>query len=343
MPVSKEVEAANRLRWERGHHGHYEVYYLTLNHSASDSGFWIRYTMTAPEKGKGDAYAQIWFSCFNRKHPEKNFALKQKYPIEEMKAEDSPFSVSIGGNVLEDGHAAGAISGHGHEASWDISFDPSKTVHLMLPKIFVDRELGDTTAVVPHLDVYYKGKITVDGEELVFDGEPGCQTHLWGEEHARRWAWAHCNAYKEDPSAVFEGLSVQIRRAGLLLPPINLIMIRYMGQDYRFTELHRILNVRGGFDIGFWQFKATLGNIRFEGEMKCRDEDMVCAGYFDPDGEPAYCNNTEVGDSRIDVYKRNNPLAGWKLVDTITAEGTAHMEFASRQRESRVAAEIMEV
>ncbi len=343
MVVSQEVDAANRLRWEQGRSGHYEVYYLTFNHRASGSGFWIRYTMTAPDKGKGDAYAQIWFSYFNRANPAKNFALKQKYPIGQLKAETTPFRLQIGGNTLENGHADGAISGNGHEAQWDVSFDPSNTVHLMMPRIFVEKELADTTALVPHLDVCFEGKISVDGEALEFGGDPGCQTHLWGDEHARRWAWAHCNSYNEDPSAVFEGLSVQIKRAGIMLPPINLLFIRYMGKDYRFTELHRFLSAGGSFDVGHWKFNAALGNVKFKGEMKCRDEDMVSAGYFDPDGEPAYCNNTEVGDSKIEVYKRRNLLSSWKLVDTLTADGTAHMEFASRKREARVEKEIEEV
>ena len=52
---------ANRMRWAF-QRGHYEVWYATLSHLASRTGFWIRYTLEAPEEGHGEPYAQLWFA-----------------------------------------------------------------------------------------------------------------------------------------------------------------------------------------------------------------------------------------------------------------------------------------
>lgn len=343
MSGTDEAKRANRLRWVSGDTGHYEVYYLTLNHLASKSGFWIRYTLTAPEPVHGGAYAQIWFSYFNYRSPERNFALKQRYPIGELKSAADPFSLRIGNNVLEAGHASGAIAGLGHDASWDISFAPSKTVHYHLPKFLYSIELADTVALCPNLDAHFTGTIKLDGETLELRGDPGCQTHLWGSKHAERWAWAHCNGFREDPGAVFEGLCVQVKRLGLSLPPLNLLHLRFRGRDYNFTDVHTALRCGGSFETGLWRFHAVSGRTLFRGEISCRPEDMVCAEYFDPDGERAYCHNSEVGDAAIRMYTRPNPLASWRHVDTITSIATTHAEFAARERDPIVKNTIEEI
>ncbi len=341
MNISHDAERENYLRWDRKP-GHYEVYYLTFNHLKSESGFWIRYTMTAPDADKGDAYAQIWFSYFNRRDPEKNFALKKKYPIDQLNAKENPFSLSVGENSLRNGHAVGSIAGNGHSAAWDITFTPSAGVYYMLPKFMYKTELADTLALVPHLDVKFSGSINVDGDTLSFDGDPGCQTHLWGSEHAQRWAWAHCNAFEEDDSAVIECLSAQVKRLGIMIPPMNMFFIRAGGRDYLLTELNKLIFTKSEFDCGDWTFSSTDGNTKFKGKFSCRMDDLVEAEYFDPNGHKAYCRNTEVGDLTLEIYSRSSILAPWRLDKTLSARGTAHMEFASRARDPRVKKEIVE-
>ena len=343
MKQPHDAEWANALRWKPGDTGHYEVYYLTLNHLKSMTGFWIRYTMTAPEHEGEEPYAQIWFSFFNYRDPDKNFGLKQKYNIEDLKSETGPFRLRIGDNELANGRAAGGISGMGHEASWDIEFEPSKTVHLHLPKALYKISLADTMALCPHLDVAISGKIKVDGATLELKHDPGDQTHLWGEKHAQRWAWAHCNEFAEDKTAVFEGLSVQIKRLGMTLPPMNLLAIRYRDVMYPFTEIGGMLQCSGKFETGLWQFRARRGNIMFRGEISCRDQDMICAEYFDPDGERAYCHNSEVGSATVRVYKRPHALGSWRHEDTLTSLGAMHQEYAVRTADPRVKKIIEEI
>ncbi len=48
-----DVAEANRMRWEF-QRGHYEVWYATLTHLPSRTGFWIRYTLAAPTEGHGE-------------------------------------------------------------------------------------------------------------------------------------------------------------------------------------------------------------------------------------------------------------------------------------------------
>ena len=340
MSVPRTPEQANRLKWTKGRRGHYEVYYLTFNHLKSRSGFWIRYTMTAPVQGGPEPWAQIWFSYFNYPEPEKNFGLTAKYPISALHAEHSDFQLLIGHNGLSDGRAAGRIQGLGRTVEWDFRFIPSETVHLHLPRMLYRVHLADTLALCPHLDVYLNGRVTIDGQTFELKNDPGNQTHLWGEKHAERWAWVHCNAFAEDRTATLEGLSVQIKRLGVPLPPFNFLFLRYRGKDYRFTELHHLACTGGKFEPGLWQLRAQAGNTLFKGEISARFQDMVCAEYADPDGDPAWCHNTEVGHSAIRVYRRPHPLASWRHEDTLTSLATTHVEFAGRKRDPRVTRSI---
>jgi hypothetical protein len=53
--------------------------------------------------------------------------------------------------------------------------------------------------------------------------------------------------------------------------------------------------------------------------------------YHDPDGDLAYCYNTEVADMRLEVFERARPRAEWKKTDELHADGRAHFEYAQRE------------
>ncbi len=336
-------DAANALRWKRGESGHYEVYYLTFNHLPTSSGFWVRYTMTAPADGNGEHYAQIWFSYFNYLDPTRNFALKRRFPIASLESAASPFKVTIANNILTGRSAVGAISGDGHEVTWDLSFRSEADVFNFLPEFFYKKELADTLAVCPRIDAKFFGNISIDGERLLFNGDPGCQTHLWGESHADRWAWAHCNSFRESGEAYFEALAVQVKRFGLTVPLLHFAGFGYDGKRYPFTEIPGMLATRGDFALGKWKFRATALDTKFEVELTCRTQDLISAEYFDPTGRHVFCNNTECADATVRVFRRKTPLHPWKADSTLTAPGTCHIEFASDDREGRVDREIIEV
>src|SRR5579883_731348 len=128
--MSSPTESANRMIWNH-QSGHYEVWYLTFNHRPSQSGFWLRYTLTAPRHA--DPYAKLWFAYFNALHPERSFALNRRYAIDAFHTSAEPFSVQIGDARLWHGGSKGAIAGNGHQAIWDFTFPPSATVHHQLP------------------------------------------------------------------------------------------------------------------------------------------------------------------------------------------------------------------
>jgi len=330
-------ESDNLRRWDGAKRGHYEVWYLTVNHLPSQTGYWIRYTMESPIDGHGEAYAQLWFAHFDAKDPGRTFAINKKFSIDTMNATASPFSVGIGDSKLCHDGARGSLKGDGHDVSWNLEWIPGAETYRQLPKVmYGNGGRGDTTVLTPNLNVSMRGTITVDGTTHELNGAPGGQTHLWGRKHAHSWAWGHCNAFENHPDAGLETLSVRLKRRGHVLPPMTVVGLRLDGQEYRFAEFHHTLLNRGEYGTGTYSFRARGRRHWLEGVYNCRPEDMVVATYEDPDGELSYCSNTEVANLTVNLYERSGFRSRWKQIAELRAPGTGHFEVGGRQRDPEV-------
>ena len=59
---------------------------------------------------------------------------------------------------------------------------------------------------------------------------------------------------------------------------------------------------------------------------------LVGVTYHDPDGDLAYCYNSEVASMQVRVWERDRAVEeGWRLLDELTAPGRAHFEYAQRE------------
>jgi hypothetical protein len=335
----KSTVEHNRMVWDQNKRGHYEVWYCTFNHRASRTGYWIRYTLESPLEKVGPAYCQLWFGFFDANNPRRNFAINKRMPIDQLRSDNAPFAIQMGDARLEHGKLSGALGNEQHNVSWDLEFDPATFTHFHLPDIVYRKNFADTKVLSPNLMVNYRGKIEVDGETYTFEGDPGCQTHLWGRKHAHAWAWGHCNAFREDPTAALEILSVKLKRGPIVTPTMTLFSL-YLGSDvYNFRDFYVLPLTRGNWETGLYSFGARGKSVKIEGEFRCRPEDLVRTPYEDPDGEPSFCHNTEVADMTVTVWNRRSALVGFRQHARLTARGTGHFEYASRSPDGRVEAQ----
>ena len=319
-------EADNVMRWQR-QPGHYEVWYMTLNHRASETGFWIRYTLEAPYHGT--PYAQLWFACFDAREPARAFAFNRKFPIDALAHTAEPFELRIGDAVLSHGAARGKLSGAGHTAEWDLAWAPPQDTHYDLPRWIYGAGFADTKKLTPALNAAFRGRIIVDGRTLELAAEPGGQTHLWGRKHAHAWAWSHCNGFDGHPNIALETLTVRLRKKGVVLPPLSLLSLYLEGEAHHFRELHETPLVRGHWDTASYRLVARSLKLKLEIEYSCKPDEMVLTPYVDPDGDPAFCANTEIADCRLLLSRRQ----GFAYVPEmeLVAHKTAHFEYASRE------------
>ena len=322
-------EQDNYQRWDGVSPGHYEVWYLTFNIHPSGAGIWLRYTLEAPIHEA--PYTQLWFAYFHPNDPAATFAINKKFSIDKLTSQQQPFSLSIANASLTHTSAQGTLHGKDRQVSWDLSWPANNTTHFQLPKsMYLRGGIGDTTVLTPTIHTHLQGNLQIDGKTLPLNNAPGGQTHLWGRKHAHEWAWGHCNAFEDHPDAALETLTVRLKKAGYVLPPITLVTLYLHGKEYRWTRFIDALRTAGSYGTAHYSFSAHGLHTRLEGEYICDPQNMVCAQYVDPDGDPAWCQNTEVGDLTIRVYERSGLLGKWAQLANLRANKKGHFEIGSR-------------
>jgi hypothetical protein len=326
----------NELQWNE-QPGHYEVYYLTFTDPASGVGFWIRYTMLAPLSETGEAATcALWFCAMDPADPSANVGLKATFPIGELSAETRPFRLRIGSAWLSDEGMVGAIDVEGSRCSWDLGWSPRLPAYGHVHPLLRAARLAKTTLFLPHPDLELNGTVTIGERELPIAGARGGQAHLWGSKHASRWAWAHCNDFVgedgEPRSGTFvDGVSVFVPRFRRELGPNTPVVGRFGGTDLLSNNPLAVRTNPSEFDLTSWRFEARARALKVAGTVTARHEDLVGVTYHDPDGERAYCYNTEVADMTLEVFRRPRPWGEWTRVEALASEGRAHFEYAQRE------------
>jgi hypothetical protein len=322
---------ANVLAWD-GRPGHYEVYYLTLTDPATGVGVWIRYTMLAPlPSSDAPASASLWLLAMDpRADGGSVFAVKETVPIAELRAEADPFSLAIGAATLSDG----AMSGSMQDASWDLRWKPGRSYEHVHPALRVAK-VAATILTLPHADVALEGEISFGGRRLELAGARGGQAHLWGSKHANSWAWVHCNDFTtldgEPVEDTFvDGVSVYVTRLGRRMGPSTPVVGRIDGRDFRSTSPLRVVSNPSNFALTGWRFEAVDGSCKLVCEIDADRRQLAGVTYHDPDGERAYCYNSETSSMRVHVFERAKQLGGWIHRRTLVSAGHAHFEYGQR-------------
>lgn len=333
-----ESERDNARVWDGVGRGHFETWYITVNHTDSETGFWICYTVDAPVAHGGAPYAGVWFAHFDARDPGRNAAIHRTSPAAEMTARATPFELAIDGAELRHDGARGAVAGAGHEARWELAWTPARTTHrIMPPVLYRGGGLAETTVLAPNLGVAMSGTIEVDGRALALRDEPGNQSHLWGRAHVWEWAWGHCSAFEDRPGATLEALTVRLRRGGVVLPPLTVVTLYLDGDAYRWNRLVHTPLTRGQYRTTDYQLSAWGPRVRIEASFSCRAADMVATPYPEPaGGAPAWCHNTEVSDARVAVYERGGVTGRWREREVLRAPRRGHFEVGARQRDAAI-------
>jgi hypothetical protein len=318
----------NALHWD-GRPGHYEVYYLSATDRGSGVGLWIRYTLLAPLEERGEPTCSLWLMAMDPAATGAPFARKQSFPISALSAQEQPFALRVGDAELTDRGMRGTMG----DARWELEWQPSRAyehVHPLLQRARVAK----TVLTLPHADLEVHGTVSVGGRTLELHGARGGQAHLWGSKHASRWAWAHCNDLETDTGeprggAFLDGVSVIVPRFGRELGPSTPVVARFAGRDLLSTSPRAVLANPSTFALTSWRFAARGAERRALVEVDARREDLVGVTYEDPDGEQAYCYNTEIATMRVLIQQRVD--GRWEHLERLVAPRRAHFEYAQRE------------
>jgi hypothetical protein len=335
----------NELQWQ-GRPGHYEVYYVTLTDPETGVGFWIRYTMVAPLPATGEAATcSLWLMAMDPRDPVANVGEKVSFPVSEMVAEADPFRLRIGGASLTDQGMTGSFERDGRTFSWQLEWEPRLPAYGHVHPALRRAKIAKTILFLPHPDLEISGSVDLDGRRIELDRVRGGQAHLWGSKHATRWAWAHCNDFVGADGGprrdVFvDGVSVYVPRFGRELGPSTPVVARVNGADLLSIGPLAVQRNKSDFDLTSWRFEAAAGRRKLAGEVSARAEDLVGVTYHDPDGQLAYCYNTEVADMRLELLERSSARGAWDRKDEFRSDGRAHFEYAQREPLEGVALKV---
>ena len=326
----------NDLRWD-GKPGHYEVYYLTFTEPTTGVGFWIRYTMVAPLAETGEAATcSLWLCAMDPANPAANVGAKASFPASELSARSDPFHLDVAGAWLSDHGMAGSIEQSGTRFAWNLEWQPRLDAYAHVHPILRAAKIAKTILFLPHPDLEIDGTIELADRRIEVSRARGGQAHLWGAKHASRWAWAHCNDFADAdggrrPDTFVDGVSVFVPRFGRQFGPSTPVVARLRARDVLSTSPLAVQTNESDFDLTSWRFEARGRGRKLAGTVTARREDLVGVTYHDPDGELAYCYNTEVADMRLVLFERSRPWSDWRQTDELRADRRAHFEYAQRE------------
>jgi hypothetical protein len=318
----------NAMQWS-GTPGHYEVWYLTLTDRATGIGIWIRLTMLAPLQG--EPTCALWFLAMD---PQANATVARKatFPIADLDARSDPFRVTIGAAHLDDTSTKGQFA----DVAWDLRWSGG-TAHDHVNPLLAKAKIAKTVLTLPHGDVPVSGTVTLPGgRELRIDSARGGQAHLYGSQHAARWAWVHAGDLTDDsgarvPDTFLDGVSVYVPRFGREVGPSTPVVGRFLGDDFASTDPVHVFANTSHISLTGWDFTATSGARRVQAHVAVDRDLLAGVTYHDPDGTPAYCYNSEVATIHLTVIDRvRRPRRGWVHRQTLVGTGTAHFEYAQR-------------
>jgi hypothetical protein len=226
------------------------------------------------------------------------------------------------------------MSGGVGDVRWSLRWAPGRAYEHVHPLLRSDK-LAKTMLVLAHADLAIDGTISFGGRLLELSGARGGQAHLWGSKHASSWAWVHCNDFRtlagEAVSDTFvDGVSVLAARGGRELGPSTPVVARVGGDDFHSTSPLRVFINRSTFALTGWRFEAVDGARKLIGEVDAERDQLAGVTYHDPDGELAYCYNSETASMRLHLYERARRVGGWAHRMTLLAPGRTHFEYAQR-------------
>jgi hypothetical protein len=350
--------SANQVRYRGQNKGFYEVYFVEAQDVEHRSGLWVRYTICAPKQGP--AVAQLWAMYFDRDDPQAKRAFQKTIPIDEAVLENRRaaqsessleskifrgLSFSIGDSHIDAKGCRGRIDQDDQFIEWDLSWQEDQVLVPFPFRWMYKAAFPKTKFFSPHWDARIDGSYACNAKKWTCSHDPGQQTHIWGIEHAHRWAWCHANTFENAPGLVFEALHAQIKIKDLHVPRFVFIGIRYEGEDYIFNQVSSLLyknkshfeDPQTNMDVYAptkWTLECETEELRFRCELEGAIEHYLGVTYHDTDGRSLVCNHNKLTQATLQIFRKNH-YGDWMHLKTFTSSSAA-LEFVGREPDPRI-------
>lgn len=324
-----QQEQDNMVRWQKGMRPFYEVYYLKFNFAKLCKALWLRYTLLSPKRGLGPPTATVWAMVYDTAAPQKNFAIKEIVDMDRVVIDRDIFYFQIVENAIYNSGARGKIAAGGHEVQWDLQYPPAEETFRHFPASFYYLPLPKTKLLAPNWSVKISGELKIDGESFSIVDCPGTQAHFWGSRHAERWAWANTNNFQEDPEAVFESVTAQVRIGKKLFRPTTLLGLQLgKGRQFKMNRLSQLFFNQSHYGLGAWELSGTRGHYKVKAKITGDPAQFLGLTYTDTDGSKLYCYHTETADFRVELFEQKRGES--HLLQTLSTQHAGAFEIVER-------------
>ena len=315
-------EQDNLTRWKESQKGFYEVYYLKWNDLAVGVAVWLRYTLLAPIKGPAEV--SVWGIFFDTKDPSKNIGLKNNFPLADARIERDVFYFAAGPSAIYDEGARGEIVQGANKMSWELKFEEPSLSLRHYPAPLYWGKFPKTKFLAPYLSMRLSGEFRLNDRRFTLNQLSAHQGHLWGTEMAHSWVWGNCNAFQEDETFCFEGISAQVKVGERLTPPMTLLFFYWEGKLYRMSGPSHWVTNRSEHGLDRWHLEGKSGDLLFTGDIFARTEEMAGVRYQDPNGSERFCHNTKTADMKVQILRKRK--SGWEPIKAFSASHSAAFE-----------------
>ena len=350
------LDQANALRWTVATRGCYEVYYLTLNDVASETGYWIRYAVQAPEVTEHDAALELWFTFFDRRNPENSLGVFERRPVATLDSRAGPFRLGFDSGLVEgrrfapaelrNGLARGELGQGDRRVRWHLEWPAESELILPFPEALY--RSGDLPGAMlyPYPATRFTGTIEIGDRRLVIEDAPGQQSHIWGRKHPPHWLWAHCNRFAGDLDGYLEVSCIPASADGPA--PVHMLIARVHGREVRLISPLDGSLADSDSAPGRWRFAAESERERVELEVSCPLELILEAPYTDPDGSRCFCLHSDLASCRLRLFERagsgrSGSRRRWENVGELDSEGCCHVEWGDWHEHPEIGGRIERV
>ena len=299
------VKTLNEAFSTRATRRRYEVWFLRLGLANGEGAWWLRYLLMNPGsdgclKASHGMPVQVWATWFPRGEAPLSFI--QGFPLSELRLSakgQSPFSLSVGENEIEEDSCRGRLQVDGHTIQWNLSYR-SKFRATLSSKGWIG------FSRTPHSDAIFSGRITLDGRS--FEGDPlgfGVQGHNCGYRHRHFWNWTH--TYFDQPggnSSTLEALVYEM--------PFGLVyrkaILWHEGVEHVFRNLKDLPRTPESFA---WNFRAsTKEGLSLEAAIDGSGPSLHRLTYLRTNCKGAFeVRNNSLSSATLRIAQRGNTVA----------------------------------
>ncbi len=282
--------------------GHYESYFLRANHPDKPQALWIRYTLFQAAGHPESAIGELW-AIWSDADRQEVIALQQDIPLEQCDL--APRRLRLGEAFLQPQQARGMLQQGTEQLGWNLQFGDGQVPLLCLPAALYHSPLPKAKLMVAQPNARFTGELSIKGETRRIERWQGSVNHNWGRKHTDAYAWGQVAGFDNAPESFFEIATARLQLGSLWTPPLTLAVLRHQGQEYRFNQLHRLVQAKGDYRFFEWRFELRNSHYQLQGQISAPRETFAGLPYKNPPGGIKTCLNSKLAQCELQLTRRS--------------------------------------